>query len=72
MCIQGQDNIEHFVGECNETKEWFSSSGGNLEKRIRELKRDKLGKGGRENYREIIGRKEKKRKGKSKGLRYKK
>jgi len=42
FCEEGLDNIEHYVGECVEVKEWFAGLGSNVNERIQKLLNDDL------------------------------
>lgn len=39
-----EDNIEHFIGEYNNTKEWFNELGSNRRERVKRIWEDDLNK----------------------------
>jgi hypothetical protein len=43
FCKEGKDNLEYYVGECEEIKGWFVKLGDSKEKRIENLCNDDLG-----------------------------
>ncbi|EFN80970.1 hypothetical protein EAI_11140 [Harpegnathos saltator] len=44
FCGQGRDNIDHFIGECEITREWFKELGNSKEERVKKLWKDDLNK----------------------------
>lgn len=44
FCGGGRDNLEHFIEECNNTKEWFNELGSNRRERVKRIWEDNLNK----------------------------
>lgn len=44
FCGRGRDNIDHFIGECEYTKDWFKELGRNKEERTKKIWKNDLNK----------------------------
>lgn len=64
FCDKGRDNLNHFVRECEITKEWFDKLGITEESRVKRIKNEILDDVKRENIVEILERKVKENEGK--------
>lgn len=44
FCKKGRDNLDHFIGECEEIRGWFDSLGRNKEEKMKKICNDVLDK----------------------------
>jgi len=62
FCRNGKDTLEHYVGECEKTKEWFGELGDGEEEILGKLQGEDLDRGKRKILRKLWREREKRKK----------